>query len=81
MSDDWDYIDTHYILSSGDVCVNCGLLIDKKIEKMFEKMLDRHTIESDADEYESDLAFCYNVLNKKHPCLTDEEYLIKKALE
>ncbi len=81
IDDDYGQVKVEGLLSSGDVCIYCGLVVDGKIEKLFTKMLSRHTIDSDIEEYESDLAFCYNIVNKKHPCLTDEEYAIKKLLE
>lgn len=70
-----------YIIAKGDLCIYCGFMIDEEMQKMFEKLLDKYTIDSNIEEYESDLEFCYKILNKKHPCLTEEEFTIKRLLE
>jgi hypothetical protein len=74
-------VNPDYVIDTGDVCVYCGFVVDKKIKNIFKQLLDKHSTDSNIDEYDSDLNFCYLIVNKKHPCITEEEYMIKKALE
>lgn len=74
-------IDTDEILSLDDKCIYCNLIVDFKIEYIFTKILESHDLNSDMNDYINDLEFCYKCVNKMHPCITEEEYNIKKLIE
>lgn len=57
----------------GDYCVNCNLIVGNIISNIFEK--------EQADLTTRNFKISYDNINELYPCITDEEFLIKKALE
>lgn len=60
-------IDETYQLIIGDYCCYCNLIVDEVIENIFNSHLE--------------FKKAFSEINEKYQCLTEEEFLIKKALE
>lgn len=75
-------LDRKTLIARGDHCIYCRLIIDTKMVDLFLKVIERdYDVERDMEEYWDDLEFCYKCLDKLYPCLTEEEFNIKKILE
>lgn len=76
-----EIIENNEILCVNDVCIFCSLQIDLDKYEMFQKLIEKYDSSSDENDYNNDLEFCYKCINEEYPCLTEEEYTIKKLLE
>ena len=63
-------LECHKKLYSEDICLYCNLMINKDMEKLFDPYSEKNDIKN-----------IHNIINKNYPCITEEEFIIKKLLE